>query len=176
MKQGGLESAEEAEGLVDELGFLMERAGWSRMAGRVLGELLLSKKPFQSQAELAKALHASVPAISVALRELIQREVVERVNVRGVRRDQYRATAAGWASWVERTLPSMQSYRDYAERALEATDEEGHPSRSVLETMRDYFAFFERELPAIAERFILNFSPRKRQRPSHVKKASPSER
>lgn len=150
----GAKPTPQATALVDELGFLMETTGWSRMEGRVLGQLMLGGQPSYSQADLARALHSGVPAVSVAVRKLIQRGLVERLNLRGIRRDQFRVLPSGWDQWLERALPDMGRYRDFAERAMETADSTDERSRETLKSMRDHFAFWERQIPALVRDFV----------------------
>src|SRR5688500_5514961 len=82
--------------LVDELGLLLEDAGYQRMAGRTLAQLMLGGKRLQSQAEIARALNASIAAVSLAVRQLVAMGLASRVTVRGAQRDYYRLVPDGW--------------------------------------------------------------------------------
>ena len=55
----------------DEVGFYWEEAGGTRMAGRVLGALLLADPPEMSSSHLAMFLGVSGGSVSTATRELI---------------------------------------------------------------------------------------------------------
>jgi DNA-binding transcriptional regulator GbsR (MarR family) len=75
---------------VAEIGLFFEAAGSTRMAGRMLGWLLVCDPPHQSAGQLAAALHASNGSISMTTRMLIQAGLVDRVSLRGDRRTYYR--------------------------------------------------------------------------------------
>ena len=49
----------EVERFVEEVGIFFEQQGMPRMAGRILGCLLISDSPHQTTGELAEALLAS---------------------------------------------------------------------------------------------------------------------
>src|SRR5690242_7144959 len=69
----------------DELGFFWEDAGGTRMAGRVLGALLIADPPELSSSQLAEFLGVSAGSVSTATRELIRPGIVERVRIPGER-------------------------------------------------------------------------------------------
>ncbi|MBA3470937.1 MAG: hypothetical protein H0T53_14985 [Herpetosiphonaceae bacterium] len=89
-----------ARQFVEKVGLLYEQVGLQRMAGRILGWLLICDPPAQSAADLAAALDASKGSISGITRQLFQ-----------------------------------------------------PVHRQRLETMRNIYGFFERELPALLERW-----------------------
>lgn len=74
---------------IERTGLFFERDGFPRIAGRVLGYLLLSPEP-ASLDELANALQVSKSSVSTDARLLQRMGKVERVTVPGDRRDYYR--------------------------------------------------------------------------------------
>ncbi|HEX7974611.1 MAG TPA: MarR family transcriptional regulator, partial [Anaerolineales bacterium] len=75
---------------VEEVALVFEEIGIARMAGRILGWLLISNPPHQSADELAEALQASKGSISTMTRLLIQADLIERIGLPGERRDYFR--------------------------------------------------------------------------------------
>ena len=73
----------------EEMGQFFEGGGLTRMAGRVWAMLLVMNEPYLSAADLRDALGASAGSISGATRSLLQLGLIERVNVRGERRDYF---------------------------------------------------------------------------------------
>ncbi|MGK7311895.1 MAG: GbsR/MarR family transcriptional regulator [Candidatus Longimicrobiales bacterium M2_2A_002] len=78
--------------VVERMGLFFERDGLSRIAGRLLGHLLLSETP-RSLDELAEALQVSKSSVSINVRLLERMGTVERVTIPGDRRDYYRIAA-----------------------------------------------------------------------------------
>src|SRR5690349_14179002 len=72
---------------IERLGLLAEESGMPRMAGRVLGWLLICEEPRQSFGEIVEALGASKGSISAMTRILQQLGLIERVTQGGDRRD-----------------------------------------------------------------------------------------
>ena len=146
---------------VEEVGLFFDQAGVPRMAGRILGWLLICDPPHQSINELMEVLQASKGSISTMTRLLIQLELVERVSLPGARRDYFRLTSTSWTQLVHGRLFQITALRQLAERGLTLLDEQATESRQRLEEMHDLYAFFERELPLLLERWQQERAARK---------------
>ena len=133
---------------VEEVGLCFEQAGYPRMAGRVVGLLLISEEPQLSLSEIATRLAASRGSISMTARLLLQYGQVEHVPVPGERRDYFRLTEGAWASVVKRRMAVIENMREVAERGLNLVGS-NDTARARLQEMRDFFAFCESEWPAL---------------------------
>ncbi len=139
---------------VEEVGLLFEHAGLPRMAGRILGWLLICDPPHQSPGELAKVLQASKGSISTMIRLLIQIGLIERISLPGQRRDYVRIKSNSWNELFTRRMFMVSSFRQLAERGLTVlSDDHGQPQRERLAEMRDLYAFLEREVPMLLARW-----------------------
>jgi DNA-binding transcriptional regulator GbsR (MarR family) len=137
----------------EDFGLLFEGFGLPRMVGRVLGVLLISQESEFSAEELAEALQASRGSISSATRSLIDMGLVQRRTRRGERRDYFRVKPNAWDEVMRRELESLKTFRQMAERGLELIDPEDKAARQNLEEMREFYAYWETELPAVLERW-----------------------
>lgn len=139
---------------VEEVGIVFEQTGMPRMAGRILGWLLISNPAHQSTEELTKALMASKGSISTMTRHLIQIGLVERLSLPGVRRDYFRIRPDAWQHMIRRGLEDeIRMVRQLAERGLELLADTTPLTRKWLEEMRDVYTFLEREFPTLLERW-----------------------
>jgi DNA-binding transcriptional regulator GbsR (MarR family) len=138
---------------VEELGLLFERFGLPRMAGRVLGVLLISEVPERPAEELADTLRASRGSISTTTRMLERIGLIERISKLGERRDYFRNKPGAWRDIVRRELESVSVMRRMAEEGLKILDSSDPEARRGLEEMLDIYAFMERELPAVFTRW-----------------------
>ena len=86
---------------VEEVAVAFERMGLFRMAGRVVGWLLVCEPAHQSADELAAALQASRSSISMAMQLLQRSGAVERYPMPGSRRTYYRLTPGFWLREAE---------------------------------------------------------------------------
>jgi len=140
---------------VEQAGIVIEHLGLPRMAGRVLGWLLICDPPQQSSGELAPALQASKASISTTIRLLMQIGLVERIVLPGKRRDYFRIRADTWSRATEERMGLITSMRELAEQGLALRTDAGMEATERLHDMRDFYAFYERELPALVERWRL---------------------
>lgn len=138
---------------VEEFGLLFGQFGLSRMLGRVLGVLMISDPPERSAEELAEALGASRGSISQTTRSLIQMGLVQRWARPGERRDYFRIKPGAWHEIMRREMEALATFRKTAERGLELLDSNDPDTRRSLAEMRDFYTYWEREMPALLQRW-----------------------
>ena len=143
----------EVKQFVEEVGIFFENMSFPRMSGRILGWLFISDPPHQSIDELAKALMASKSSISTMTRLLIQFNLIERFSLPGIRHDYFRIRPVGWHHLAKQRADQIKVMRQLCERALELLEGKAQDNRDWLEEMHDMYAFFEREFPALLERW-----------------------
>ena len=143
----------EEKQFVEEVGMFFEQTGLPRMAGRILGWLLISDPPYQSTDELAEALMASKGSISTMTRLLIQFGLIERVSLPGIRHTYFRLRMGACQHAAKQSVERAHSLTQLAEKGLELVKEKDPATRQWLEEMRDMYAFFEQELPALLIRW-----------------------
>lgn len=85
---------------IEQMGLLSERSGLPRIAGRMLGFLLLDGRQHALD-DLAAQLQVSKASISTNARMLEQRGLISRVSQPGDRRDFYRIVEAPWDQMFE---------------------------------------------------------------------------
>ena len=125
---------------VDRMGLFWESSGGSRMAGRVLGWLLICEEPVQSLSQIAVEVEASKASISSATRTLTRIGLIERVPVRGDRAAYFRMVEGGWSKVL---------FRELAQEGLAVLDGLPPERRARLEEFEDLYAFMELEYPKI---------------------------
>ena len=143
----------EKKQFVEEVGISFEQTGLPRMAGRLLGWLLICDPPHQTTGELAEALLASKGSISTTTRLLIRIGLIERLSLPGVRHDYFRLKSGAWHQLLKDTLDQTTAFRQLMERGLVLLENKSLLTRQWLEEMRDMYAFLEREFPALLERW-----------------------
>jgi len=143
----------EKKQFVEEVGIVFEQTGLPRMAGRILGWLMISNPPHQTTSELTEALLASKGSISTMTRLLIRIGLIERISLPGQRRDYFRIKLGASHQLLKDSLDQTVAFRQLIEHGLELIEGKVHVNRQWLEEMRDMYAFFEREFPALLERW-----------------------
>ncbi|CAN5532108.1 MarR family transcriptional regulator [soil metagenome] len=144
---------EAKERYVEDFGLLFERIGGSRMIGRVLGLLSISDQQEHTAEELAELLRASQSSISQATRTLEQIGLVQRLTKSGERRNYFRVKRGAWSEAVRQQITGSTMFREMAERGLGLVGSESPEARDTLEDMREFYAFWERELAAVIQQW-----------------------
>lgn len=144
---------EPTENYVEEVALFWEAHGLPRIAGRILGLLLVCDPPHRSAKELAAELGASKGSVSAMTRLLLQSGTIEVVPVPGERATYYRLSPDSLERKLERRLIEMVAFRELADKGLELLADAPAAHRDRLETVRSLYAFLERELPALLDRW-----------------------
>jgi DNA-binding transcriptional regulator GbsR (MarR family) len=150
--EGGRATAAELH-YVEEVALGFERQGLFRMAGRVIGWLLICDPPEQTFGQLAEVLQASKGSISAAMKFLVPAGLVERISRPGERRDYYRCRPGAWAELARDQSRLYDDFRKLAERGLELLGDAPAERRERLQGMHDLYGWLEREMPALWERW-----------------------
>jgi DNA-binding transcriptional regulator GbsR (MarR family) len=137
----------------EEWGLLFEQSGLPRMAGRVLGWLLVCDPPEQTAAQLLSALSASKGSISTMTRLLERFGVVERVARPGDRLTYFRVAPGAFTTMMEDKLRYVAAWKGLADRGLALLKKAPRERGRRLQAVHDFYAFLEREFPALIRRW-----------------------
>ena len=138
---------------VDDTGLLLESTGLPRIAGQVLGWMQVCEPEDQSLADLTEALGISKASASTTTRLLTHLGILEPAIRPGDRRDYYRISHDAWKRFFHSRIETMHKLRRNAEHGLRVLAEEPPERRDRLQRMHRLYAFLERELPKLLERF-----------------------
>jgi len=136
---------------IEDIGLYFEQMGLPRMAGRILGALLISDPPSQSITDLGDRLHASKSSISIMARLLMERGLIERVASPIPRRDYYRFKPGGWSIYMRQWLALMAGLHQITERGLALMAGKPDPLKQRLQEAHDLFSNIEQEFPSILQ-------------------------
>lgn len=137
----------------EDMGLFFESGGLTRMAGRVWAMLLAMDEPHLSAIDLQDALGASAGSISGATRALLDLGLIERVNVRGERRDYFAPRRGAIVNLLRIRLERLVAVEDLLTQALAAFDDREH-AVPHLQEVHDIYHWYARELPKLHERFL----------------------
>jgi len=143
----------EKKHFIEDVGLLMEQSGQPRMAGRIVGWLLICDPPHQAPSEMAEVLAASKASISTMTRLLVQTGLIERVAMPGHRRDYYRLKEGAWSEVMRQQMEEIIAGRQLADRGLELMQGKSPDLKQRLKQVRDFYVFFEQEYPVLLERW-----------------------
>ena len=139
---------------VEEMGQALAGYGMTPMAGRMWGWLLICEPQEQTAADLAEALHASRGSISGTARILASAGMIRRTTKRGDRREYFSVAPETFDQFLKGAGRIYRHFREISERGLAAIDDRPAASKARLQEFRDVFAFVEREVPTIVDRFL----------------------
>jgi hypothetical protein len=140
------------ERFIERLGLFFEEFGIPRIAGRLLGLLLVSEEPL-SLDQLATTLRVSRASISTNARLVVGSGLVERISFPGDRRDYYVFGSRGWDALIEADIMGAERLRQFAAEAIDGIGSVDTPARPRLETALTFLDFYGEELRAILARW-----------------------
>jgi len=123
------------------------------MAGRMWAYLAICEPPEQTAAEIAERLHASRGSVSGMARLLEQIGLIRRGTRAGDRREYFSIPPDALRRLMDIAIVRLRQTRELADAGLALIADRPQESQARLRDLRDLYAFFEREWPAILDRW-----------------------
>ena len=142
----------EQKHFIEDISLYFEQMGLPRMAGRVLGVLLICDPPVQSLTDLGEILQASKSSISTTTRLLTEMGLIERAASPVPRQVYFQFKPGGWLVFIRQRLRLWASLHQIAEHGLKLLQDRDPELRDRLQEAHDMFSVIEDELPALLER------------------------
>ena len=142
----------EEKHFIEDISLYFEQMGLPRMAGRVLGVLLISDPPAQSLTDLCEILQASKSSISTTTRLLTEMGLIERAPSPVPRQVYFQFKPGGWVVFIRQRLKLWASLHQIAEHGLKLLQGRDPALRERLQEAHDMFSLLEEELPALLQR------------------------
>jgi DNA-binding MarR family transcriptional regulator len=144
---------EELAPYVEDVAIFFEETGLPRIAGRILGLLMVCDPPHRSAAELVDELGVSKGSVSTMTRMLLLSGLVERVGVPGERATYFALKDDGFEKRFELLMHTVVGFRPLAERGLELLADADVERTHRLRSLRALYGFLEREMPAMIDKW-----------------------
>ena len=141
---------------IEDIGLYFERLGLPRMAGRILGVLLISDPPAQSITEIGEKLNASKSSISIMARLLIESGLIEKVPSPIPRRDYFKFKTGGWILYMQQWFELMSGLHKITERGIALLNEKPADLKRRLMEAHDLFSYLEEHFPSLLEKLQNN--------------------
>jgi DNA-binding MarR family transcriptional regulator len=138
---------------VEEVAITLEGLGLVRMAGRVVGWLLICEPQEQTFTQIADALQASKGTISTALKSLVGSGWVDRRPVQGERSDRFHLRPGRWVELSRAQNAHCAQMRVLAVQGLDLLADAPARRLARLEELRDFYSWLDRELPELWDRW-----------------------
>lgn len=126
---------------VEEIGLILEKNDQPRIAGRIIGWLLICDPPHQSFDDLVEVLQVSKGSVSNMTRLMLQAGLIERVSLPGDRKTYFKVRRDAWKHALERQLRFVHRLVDAAEEGLDLMEDDPPENRARLEQMHDFMSF-----------------------------------
>jgi DNA-binding transcriptional regulator GbsR (MarR family) len=130
---------------IEKFCIVAEQDGFPRIAGRIMGFLLLNEGPFTLD-ELADQLQISKTSASTNARLLEQHGVIERVVKAGDRRDFYRLAEHHWERMFDVVRKKLQRFQAMLDETIDALPREQTYGRKRLRETQRFHAFILEKL------------------------------
>jgi len=137
----------------EDMGIALERAGFPRMAGRIIGILMITSDNEVSTDELARVLGASRGSLSTMTRMLVDQRIIERAGKPGERRDYFRIRPGAWTEFLRTRLQEITSFHHMVENGLEIVSNKEHAPYYRLQQLHEFYEFFQEEFEAMLVRW-----------------------
>lgn len=139
--------------LAEEFAVYFENSGLPRIAGRILGLLMVCEPPHVTPTDLVDTLAVSKASVSNMLRLLTSVGLVEKAPVADEPRSStYRLRQDGFASLFEKQLERLTTFVDLANRTLEQLGP--HTDRAArMRELRALHVFWQQEMPKLIEKW-----------------------
>jgi DNA-binding transcriptional regulator GbsR (MarR family) len=138
---------------VEEVALNFERQGLFRMAGRVLGWLLICDPPEQTFNQLAEALQASKGSISNVMQLLVPAGIVQKVSRPGVRRDYYRVAPNAWVDLARNHTRYYAAFKNLMDEGLRLLEDKPAARRERLRDIQALYDWLAHEMPELWDRW-----------------------
>jgi DNA-binding transcriptional regulator GbsR (MarR family) len=130
---------------IETMGLVLESDGLPRIAGRILGLLLVSEEA-RSLDELAADLKVSKASVSTNTRMLEQRGVLEQVSRPADRRDYYQIPRDLFSHTMAQRLARWQRFHEAIGNALASLPLQSPEVRDRLEEYQDAYRYMSQEI------------------------------
>ncbi len=139
---------------IEETGVFFENLGMTRMAGRILGHLMITDKEMVSFDELTQVLQASKSSISTNLKALAQTSFIKPVTRPGDRKTYYMLTPdMDWGLYFEKRIQVMETMNQLFKKGLDLrVNKKDRPAQWLIEAI-DFYDWLIKEIPALIERW-----------------------
>jgi DNA-binding MarR family transcriptional regulator len=138
-------SREAVSQFVERFAGVLANSGVPTMSARVMGAMLVSPTGTMTAAELAEALQISQPAVSGAVRQLLQVSFITRERLPGSRKDHYRIREDVFAAILERRNLALSEWESTSRSGASLFGGDSPVGRRLTEAA-DFFAFIHADM------------------------------
>jgi len=147
------QTTSERRQFIEDMGELIDEHGLPRMAGRVVGALLICSPPHASLDELAEVLQASKGSISMSTQLLLRLGIIDRISLPGHRKHYFQVGSSLWESLFLDRSDHIERHLAVVRQGLEQMAGEPAEVKRRLIEMQVFLDFVLGELPGLSTRW-----------------------
>ncbi len=144
---------EERTAYIEDFALHFEQSGLPRIAGRILGLLMICDPPHRSATELAEELQASKGSVSTMTRFLVSAGLLERASIPGARANYFQFALDGFEHLFAQKMQQLVSFTPLSKRGLALLAGKPPQQRARLLEMAALYTFYEREMPLLLDKW-----------------------
>jgi len=137
---------------VDRMGLIAEADGLSRIAGRIMGLMVLEGGPL-SFSQIAERLAVSRASVSTNTRFLERVGIIERVAIKGERQDYFQLTKAPYARLLEGSVSRIKKAQGVVSDAKAELAPEDTQRRRRLDELGAFYEALATSFEDLVSRF-----------------------
>lgn len=137
---------------IDRMGLVAEGDGLSRIAGRIMGLIVVDGGPL-SFTQVAERLQISRASVSTNTRLLEHLGVIERVAQRGERQDFFQLSDAPYAKLLQGSAGRMEKARSVVEHAKKELAGSDSQAWRRLDELSGFYEALNKSFEELAARF-----------------------
>jgi DNA-binding MarR family transcriptional regulator len=149
---GSEPSPEAVSRFVEQFAGVLANSGVPSMSARVMAWMLVSPTGTMTASDLAEVLQVSQPAVSGAVRQLLQVSFISRERLPGSRKDHYRIREDVFATILEQRNRAMHEWRSSARTGAQLFGADTVVGARLAEAA-DFFAFISEDLDVMIKRW-----------------------
>jgi DNA-binding transcriptional regulator GbsR (MarR family) len=139
----------EKEKYIEQVGLFYEQYGLPKMAGRILGYLIVSDSDNNSFEAVQKALKASKGSISGNINLLLNQGMIVKHMISGDRKSYYKMSISSLENILESKVNSVTQFKTILEAGISFDMNDKSTKKENLKNILNYYEFLENEIPLL---------------------------
>lgn len=152
-------SREAVSQYVERFAGVLANSGVPTMSARVMGAMLVSPDGTMTAAELADLLKISQPAVSGAVRQLLQVSFISRERQPGSRKDHYRIPDDAWYAVIAQRNRALDEWVANADRGVDLFGGKDTEIGERLARVGEFFRFIQEDMDQMMSRWRARTAP-----------------
>ncbi len=135
--------APEKKKQIEKIGIFFEKSGFSPVASRIIGLLMVSEPPYRTFEEIVEAVVASKSTVSNSLRLLQSEGMVDYITFPGDRKRYFQISISTWIGVIKKRLEDILGLRQIMKETVDMRSDKYKDFNNELLEMADFYTELE---------------------------------